>query len=205
MSDSSSQSITIWIEQLKSGRSRAATELWDRYFERLKGLAKQKLASSEKRVFDEEDLAISVFQALCEGVENNRFDRLDNRDDLWSLLIAITKHKCVDQIRRQTSDKRGGGRVRGESVFGQPGGAVECFDDLLKEEPTPDLFVSMDEECNRLMAMLDDEVQARIVRQKLAGYRNREIADQLGISLRSVERKLEVIRDLWSLEFDSNE
>ena len=204
MSNSNSHSVTLWIEQLKAGRQEAAAELWDRYFDRLVGLARQKLRNAETRVADEEDLAVTAFHALCDGAASGRFEALQNRDDLWLLLVAITSHKAVDQIRRQTSHKRGGGQVRGNSLFARDQVVVESFDDLLGADPTPELLVSMDEEYTRLLDMLHDDVQRDIVRYKLSGHRNREIADKVGISLRSVERKLEVIRDAWSQEFDSD-
>jgi hypothetical protein len=37
----------------------------------------------------------------------------------------------------------------------------------------------------------------------MEGYTNEEVASSLGCALRSVERKLERIRDLWSAEMPS--
>lgn len=202
MSDDATRSVTLWIKDLKEGGDESARKLWDRYFDRLVGVAKRKLGNSEKRVADEEDLAVDVFHALCEGASNGRFDQLENREDLWLLLVAITGNKAVDQVRRQTSQKRGSGEVRGNSIFqksDQPGAAD--FGVVTDAEPTPEFLISMNEEYDRLLDLLQDDVQRDIVRHRLAGRTNKEVAEQVGISLRSVERKLEVVREVWAGEF----
>lgn len=203
MTDSSSHSITVLIENLKNGRQDAASKLWDRYFTRLVSLAHQKLGNAERRTSDEEDLAIDVFHSLCSGAAEGRFNELQTRDDLWPLLIAITSHKAVDQIRRQTSQKRGSGEVRGHSLFNHKDSETNSFDELLGDRPTPELMVSMNEQCQHLIGLLHDDKQKEIVRLKLEGYLNKEIAAKIGISLRSVERKLELIREIWLHELDS--
>lgn len=103
---SQSYSVTRLIEELKLGRGDAVTQLWSRYFDQLVRLAKQRLGNAESCVSDEEGLAATVFYALCDGAANQRCDRLKNRNDLWMLLVPITSHKAVDQVRRQTAAYR---------------------------------------------------------------------------------------------------
>ena len=43
-----------------------------------------------------------------------RFPELDDRQDLWKVLVMLTARKAVDQLRRGHAQKRGGGLVRGE-------------------------------------------------------------------------------------------
>jgi DNA-directed RNA polymerase specialized sigma24 family protein len=50
------------------------------------------------------------------------------------------------------------------------------------------------------LSALGDETLRAIALAKLHGDSNREIAEQLGLGLRSVERKLGLIRDIWQLE-----
>ena len=114
--ESFDQSVTLWIRDLKGGHDDAVGKLWAKYFERLVRTAGRKLADVPKRMADEEDVALSAFHSLCRGAQAGRFDLLQDRDDLWRLLVAIASRKAVDQMRRQTSQKRGGGAVRGESV-----------------------------------------------------------------------------------------
>jgi RNA polymerase sigma factor (sigma-70 family) len=201
MSDSFSQSVTAWIEDLKSGDDQAAQKLWERYFGKLVLVASRRLRGFGRQVEDEEDLALSAFHTLCEGAAQGRFEKLHDRTDLWSLLVAITGRKAIDQIRRQTSQKRGGGKVRGNSAFiGLDGAEGVGFEQVISREPTPEFLMLMDEEHHRLLDVLHDDVQRDIVRFRLAGYKNEEIAEQVGISIRSVERKLNLIREAWSQE-----
>ncbi len=204
MPDETSHSVTNWIEDLKAGDNEAAQKIWDRYFGRLIFVAAQRMRRAERRVADEEDVAISAFAALCDGAAAGRFDRLQNRGDLWSLLVAIASKKAVDQVRRQTSQKRGSGEVRGDSIFASVNGAANAgFEQIISSQPTPEFLALVDEEHSRLLAMLRDDVQRDVVGYRLAGYSNEETAEKIGISLHSVERKLKLIRDAWSRELQT--
>ena len=55
-------------------------------------------------------------------------------------------------------------------------------------------------EFQRLLGQLDDERLCAVAMAKLEGYTNKEIAERLGKSLSFVERKLRVIRRIWSDE-----
>lgn len=105
--DSFNDSVTRWIGDLKDGQDAATQKIWERYFDRLVRVASRQLGAAPRRIADEEDVAVSVFDSLCKGAAAGRFDKLKDRDDLWRLLTAISGMKAVDQIRRQTAKKRG--------------------------------------------------------------------------------------------------
>jgi RNA polymerase sigma factor (sigma-70 family) len=203
MSDNPEHSVSLWIENLKQGDQTAARQLWDRYFDRLVRAASRKMGGAARRVADEEDVAVSVFESLCRGAVAGNFSQLQDRDDLWRLLVAIARQKAVDQIRRQVSQKRGGTELRGESIFA---GATEDgprgFEQFLAADPTPEFLALMEEQQSRLFAILGDDVQRQIARLRMEGFSNEEIAAQLDISLRTVERKLGMIRSAWSREIE---
>ena len=92
-------SVTHWIAELRAGDPAAAQKLWERYFSRLVGLARQKLHALPRRAADEEDVALSAFDSFCRGVEQDRFPHLEDRDNLWQLLVTITARKALD-LRR---------------------------------------------------------------------------------------------------------
>ena len=108
-------SVTRWLHELVAGDQAAAQELWNRYFQRLVGLARSKLRGAPRRAADEEDVALSAFDSFCRGAEQGRFPRLDDRDNLWRLLVVITERKACDLVQHEHRQKRGGGEVRGES------------------------------------------------------------------------------------------
>ena len=205
--DSFHDSVTAWIGDLKEGQDAASQKIWERYFERLVRVASRQLGSAPRRIADEEDVALSVFDTLCKGAAAGRFDQLQDRDDLWKLLTAIAGMKSVDQIRRQTAKKRGGEDVRGESIVAGAGAnQIGGFDQFVHEEPTPEFLAVMQEQQQAMFRALPDESQRNVARLRFEGYSNEEIAQQLGTSLRSVERKLKVIREIWtSMIVDSSD
>ena len=202
----SSQSVTLWLGQLQAGESAAAQQLWQRYLERLLRLASRKLGDLPRRIADEEDVVLSAFHDFLRGVEDGRFTRLEDRDDLWQVLVMLTERKAVGLRRHQQAEKRGGGQVRGESVleadFAQSS-APPGIGQLAGCEPTPQFAAQVQEEYGRLYALLNDETLRQIARGKLEGHKNAELAVQLKMSLRAVERKLQLIRRLWSQELES--
>src|SRR5215208_4255112 len=104
--DQTADSISEWIDQLKAGEVEAAQKLWTRYSAELLRIAKQRLGKSPCGVADEEDLTLSVFDSIFRGAADGRFDQISTRDELWWLLLSITKRKAVDHIRREAAQKR---------------------------------------------------------------------------------------------------
>jgi len=195
-------SVTQWIQDLKEGRDEAASRLVGRYFERVMAIARQKLDPRVRRVEDAEDVANHVFASLCRRAAEGEFALLANRDELWRLLIAMTARKAASAGRRWHAMKRGRGAVRGESAVapapgleGGPGPAG--FDRFFAEEPTPRDYAVMAETLDEWMEQLGDDTLRRVVRLKLEGHTQREIAGQLGVTERSVERKIQRVRQRW--------
>ena len=124
---SSQHSVSQWLEDLKNGNADAAQRIWTRYSHQLVELARRRLENAPKGMEDEEDIALSVLSSLCRGAEAGRFDELKSRDDLWWLLLAITKSKVIDHVRRETAQKRGGGHVQNESVLNHDADGSNVF------------------------------------------------------------------------------
>ena len=55
----------------------------------------------------------------------------------------------------------------------------------------------MADECRQLLGRLRDDSLRVVANLRLEGYTNEEVAERLGCSLRSVARKLELIRRTW--------
>jgi RNA polymerase sigma factor (sigma-70 family) len=198
---STADSVTRWIARLRSDDSDAAQKLWERYFQRMVQLARQKLRDAPRRAADEEDVALSAFKSFCLGVRRGRFPQLMDRNNLWPLLVAIIAHKAVDLVRHQARRKRGG---RGGASFDagsatdhdDPGAAVDV-EQLIGREPTPEFAIMIAEQFQQLLDRLGDDTLRTVALCKMEGYTNEEIAQRLGCVLRTVERKLEVIRRTW--------
>ena len=198
------ESVTCWIEGLRKGSPQSAQQLWDRYFQQLVRLAGHKLPQSVKRTFDEEDVALSAFDSLCRGVRTERFPRIDDRDNLWSLLVVITARKVSHQLRDATRAKRGGGLVRGESALEQADHSNNspAINQIIGRDPTAEFALQVHEQSQRLLELLADEDMRRLAVLKMEGYTNEEAASHLGCGLRTVERRLALIRKIWTVQAD---
>ena len=196
-------SVTEWIARLKGGDPESSQPLWERYVDRLVRRARKKLGSIPRRAADEHDVVQSAFDGFFRGVKDGRFSRLGDRDDLWQVLLMLTDRKAVDHRRRALADKRGGGAIRGESALGGPsdfGSHPHGIDQLIGREPTPDFAAEVAEELQQLLKSLGDERLRRIAVAKMEGLTNEELANNLGMSPRTIQRKLRLIRRAWSKE-----
>ena len=204
MSSDDMGSVTLWVGDLKAGDHDAAQKLWERYFDKLVNVARSKLRASRRPGADEdeEDAALSAFESLCDGAAHGRFPKLADRDDLWRLLVVITARKAVDQMQRRGRQKRGGGRVVGESALAgaNPDQELAGLDQMIGSEPTPEFAAMVAEEHQRLLDLLGDDTLRKIALWKMEGYTNEEIRQKLGCSLRTVANKLELIRRTWMPE-----
>jgi DNA-directed RNA polymerase specialized sigma24 family protein len=196
---SSGGSVSRRIAGLKRGDEAAARELWERFFDRLVRLARKKLRAASRRVADEEDVVVSVLDSLCRGARRGCFPLLTDRDDLWRLLVVLTTRKAANQIKREGRQKRGGGRVRGESALDRTdfGESDRGIDGVIGKTPGPATLVELKEGYQRLLATLDDETLQQIAIRSMEGYTNQQIATLLGRSLSAIDRKLKRIRDIW--------
>ena len=113
------------------------------------------------------------------------------------------REAALQQVRHELRQKRGSGAVRGESVFHEGSGESDeaaGLEQFIGSEPTPEFAAQVAEEYQRLLSRLGDDDLRKIAVWKMEGYSNKEIADKLGCVPRTVERKLGIIRTLWSQE-----
>ena len=192
-------SVSYWLNELNnSERSEAQRELWQRYFHRLIALARSRLPPDARREADEEDVALSALNSFFRRADKGEFPDVEDRASLWALLAQITVYKALRNIRRERRQKRGGTNLVRESEM-EPlaDGAIPALESMISNEPAPEIVAQMNEETNLLIAALPDEQLQSIARRKLEGYGNNEIAESLGVGLRTVERKVAIIRSSW--------
>jgi RNA polymerase sigma factor (sigma-70 family) len=200
------QSFESLVQRLREGDEQAATELWQRYYHRIVRLAGKRLPTSLRRTGDEEDLAISAFHSFVAGVRADRFPNLAGPDNLWGLLIVLTSRKVQAHLRHHTRQKRGGGKVRGESVFLNPNDTDRGsgIGGVVSNGNEPAAEAEMAEAADRLLDLLEDDNLREIAILRMEGYLVDEIATRLEVSKRAVERRLQLIRKIWT-EADAKE
>ncbi|NBO92240.1 MAG: RNA polymerase subunit sigma-70 [Planctomycetia bacterium] len=182
-------SVTTWLRALSSGQGEVAQNLWERYFARMVVLARNKLRASASRAADEEDIALSAFHSFFRAASEKRFPRLANRDDLWQVLVVLTARKAIDQRKYETRQKRADTATRPLDDA--------AIDTIVGTDPDPAFAAMVADEFRVLLEKLGDEQLRQIAVRKLEGFTNDEIAADLGCTVRTVGRRLALIRDLW--------
>jgi DNA-directed RNA polymerase specialized sigma24 family protein len=198
---SSEGSITRLLNQFQVGDRFVAQQLWERYFHRLVALARLKLSGLPRGAADEEDVALSAFASFCRAAEQGRFPRLNDRDDLWQVLVTVTTRKAVDLRAYEGRDKRDWRRVQQEAEgSGESNWGRSALAQVLSREPDPAFAAEVADQCRSLLGKLRDDELRLVAMRKMEGFTNEEIAGQMHMVLATVERRLRLIRKTWEQE-----
>jgi RNA polymerase sigma factor (sigma-70 family) len=191
-------SVTTWIGQLETGEEVALAKLHARYWPALVQLARKRLKGIPGRAADEEDVAQEAFWGFYRSLKAGRVPRLASRHDLLALLTHIIACTAVNHIEHEVGvQRRGGGRpleslaveqlATSEPPSRGPGRAAK---------PSP-LEQAILKDCyQHYMDGLSEKLHD-FAELYLTGITNREIADRLGCSERTVERKIALILQRW--------
>lgn len=178
---SSDRSVTQWLNDIQAGVAGEPQEqLLAHFLGRLTALARKRLGNL-RAYEDENDVALSALKSFFMRAPAGEFSQLHDRDSLWSLLAAITVNKALSVQRRQLAQKRDVRRA-------------ESLEQILQADPSAELVDSVIDEGNRLLETLPDDSLRVVARMRMEGYSNQEIADHIDRSVKSVERKLRLIR-----------
>lgn len=194
-------SVTQWIDQLQAddpqARGEAARQIWNQYGDALLRLAQRNVGPSIRRREDEHDVLQSVFKSFCIRQERGQFD-LSDRNDLWTVLVTLTLRKVANTFARHARQRRDFRR----DVEPDSDESDIAADIRVEQAPadvlTPEDAAMIGDEMRRWLEMLPEQLQ-QIAFWKLEGYTNEEISgsDKLDCATRTVERKLERIRQIW--------
>ena len=193
-------SITRWIHALREGDEVAAHSIWTQYFEQLSVVARRYLRTAPQRMADDEDVVVKAFNSFFEGVKDNRFERLDSREDLWQILIMLTSRHAISQSIAEKCQKRGGGSVRTESAITGAGmeNVPTAITAISGESPTPEFIVMMLQQCECLVDSLPNKLLRDVALLRFEGFDCAEIAERTNRSVRTIQRKLGMIRSQWT-------
>jgi RNA polymerase sigma factor (sigma-70 family) len=197
-------SVTKLIQLLRSDekteRDLAALLIWRRYFRDLLELARNNLNKRVRRREDEEDVLQSMYKSFCLRQQRGEFD-LAGRDALWKLMVTITLRKARNVAKAQGREKRDIGREQTMPADDEARSANWALEQMDAAGPSPAEAAVLNEALERRLAALADPELRQIALWRLEGYTNREIADRLDMTERSVERRTERIRNKW-LSYD---
>jgi RNA polymerase sigma factor (sigma-70 family) len=192
----SDDSVTRWLGPLQRGDDVAAQQLWQRYYDRLVGLARRKLRDLRQHEAAE-DVALGAFDSFCRSAQQGRFPKLTDRDSLWRLLVIITARKAAHHRRDASRLKRG----RQNAASGLAGQDREAtLEQIVSREPTPEFAAEAADQCRHLLRRLAAPELQSIALWRMEGYTVEEIAQKLSCDARTVKRRLDLIRRLWEEE-----
>jgi DNA-directed RNA polymerase specialized sigma24 family protein len=168
-------------------------EWWQNQLDRLSRFANHRIPKAARRNFDGDDVAASALRSYF------RMDRNENDEECWGLLRTIAERKISKKLRAMNTEKRGAGTVRGESVFeGAPGTGLAAAP---ADDTSPSARMRHREDAEGLLALLPRESLRAVAKLRLEGLEDREIAERLGCGLRTVERRMGLIRRCWEEAF----
>lgn len=191
----SSDSVTEWLQQAQlASAPEAFAFLFERYLQQVTRLASSRLPSKLRPVVDGDDIAAEVFVELNRGLQEGRFQKLQDRRDLWQVLVMLSERRATSWRRRQQAEKRGGGDVVGESVIAGNDSAALPFSRFAGSEPSPEDASVLAETLRTFLQDLPDAEFRSIAADWLTGFTQQEIADRVGVGLATVERRLRILK-----------
>jgi RNA polymerase sigma factor (sigma-70 family) len=176
------------LARWRAGDQQAATELFQRYAERLVALAQSRLPAKLAGRVDAEDIVQSVYRSFFIAARNGRYV-LERSGDLWRLLLAITLHKVHHQVRHHVAGKRAIGL---EQACGQSSGAEPPIE-ALAQGPSPADAAALSDLLEQAFDGIDP-LQRRMIELRLQGCRLDEIATDTGRCVHTVLRAVQRFR-----------
>ncbi len=188
-----SHSVTLMIKKLQSENRAefddAAAALWSRYFTDLLQLARRNLSPSLRQREDENDLLQSMYNSFCLRHREGQYD-LPGRDDLWNLLVRITRNKASNLAIRHGRGRRDYRRESQPRANTGPGGNESSpLDRVSGGTPSP-LDEMVFGEALQQIKDLDESLQ-KLALWKLAGFTNEDIASEKDDELRRAHGRAE--------------
>jgi len=177
-------SITRHLQDFRAGDDEAASRLWKRCVRLLLMQAEKLLDGRNLRVADQDDMANVVFTEICQGLHSGQYDRIQDRKNLWRLMWTITRRRAINHRRRYNSPRR----IVDAAL--PVDSASNCFDPSSDDQQVVDWMFDL-QDC------LPNPALKEIASLLIAGHSDEFIAGKTAHSLRTVERKVRVIEDLW--------
>jgi RNA polymerase sigma-70 factor (ECF subfamily) len=180
------------MARLRTGDNDAATQVFNRFANRLIELARRRLNPQIRQKLDPEDVLQSVFRSFFVHQAAGQITGLESWDNLWALLVVITMRKCGRRIEYFRSASRD---VQRE--IPPPLSSDESSSDsgTSSDEPTPSEAAMLTETVEQLMNGLEGR-HRDILSLSLQGYTVREISVQVSCTERTAYRVLKRVKEM---------
>lgn len=166
--------VTLILQEISKGDGRAAEELLPLVYDELRRLAAGRMAGLAAGQTLQP--TVLVHEAWLRLV-NEEGRTWQNREHFFRVAAQAMRNILVDRARRKLSLKRGGGDHRVQ------------LDDIQLEAALPDERVLLVDQCLDQLEQEDPESAQLISLKFFAGMTNQEVANILGVTERTVERR----------------
>ncbi len=177
------------IADARSGSQEAARQLVRAYGPHVLRAVRRKLYKALRGKFDSVDFTQAVWASFFAA-----FDRLDafrDPNEMIAFLTRLAHHKVVGEAQRRFGTAKLD--VRRERSLDDS--ALALAEQLVARQPTPSAVVVADEMWSRLLRGCEAD-DRRVLELRREGHTHEEIAEQLGVSERTVRRIIErVVRE----------
>jgi RNA polymerase sigma-70 factor (ECF subfamily) len=157
------------IEGLRSGRESAYRQLFEQYYQRLVVFAHRYLEDLES--------ARDIVQDLFVDLYDSRHS-VSIQTSLKSYLFSAVKNRCLNQVKHEQVKEKHRNMSRSEANVTDPE-LEEIMDAVELEARVYDIVSKLPEKCRQIYIM-----------SRVDGKRNSEIADELNLSVRTVETQI---------------
>ncbi len=165
---------TELVGRWRLGDEAAATELYERYIERLLGMVSTQLSPKYWASIGADDLCQSAMKSMLRRVRQGHFV-FENDVAVWKLLVTIALNKLRNKLKRPVAVSghgEDGRRFLLDCLSREPGLAEALeFQDLWEEI------------CGHI-----SEAEQEFLRLRMEGYKQKEIAEETGIPTRTLRR-----------------
>lgn len=185
-------SVSYWLKELKTGDSLAVEAIWYRYYQRVVELASRKMKVNPDRAVDGEDIAQLAMHRFCTNATLGCYPNLDDREQLWDLLVVFTLNRIRKHLRACNRLKRSGQHSQ-VFEFSQL--------EVLKDLQTPEAPTIMADMVDAWLNRLDQEDPSGQLKQiaiwSMDGISGSDVARILKKRKSFVLHQIRLIRLLW--------
>ncbi len=182
---------TELIKRWRSGDESAATELYERYSDQLRSIVGRRLSKELSRKVDPDDIVQTTFGTYFRQTRHGEC-AFDSDAGVWKLLVTIALNKVRLRARRFATRKRNASlEIQGGNIDAPEGYLM----DRLSRQPGYVETLEFQRLLEQVLEILPPNL-AQVLRLRVAGFTQEEIAREIDVSERTVRRCFQEMRDV---------
>lgn len=206
------EKLRAWLNRAVEGDEEGIEQLWRFFYPRLRAAVSRRIATMPRLAGEESDLTSkSLHGFLCHVLRSPDLD-LTDLNSVWKLLRVVALRHINDVAKNRFSQKRGGlvsttslsQSIPGNRRATRPDGSQYSLVDELQDPSAldPGKSVLFDDLLEHLLSKLESEKVRQIVLMRLGGYSNGEIAELMKVSIRTIQRQIKELEQVWTSDRD---